>query len=149
MQNENLLLLRSPSQISSLYPQISLLTMKPYIETNGKKQYLPQNVDPHRFEVGVLERNGKTHFLLCPKVKTRYRQATGVHIETDGNEFVIPVVSGKIVKRTFPLEGLSFIPIQIDWQAGAPVTITHEVNEEETAQEAPPATEETPVATEE
>jgi hypothetical protein len=100
--------------------------MKPFASINGKKYYLPQEVNVHRFELAVLTRNGQAHYLLCPKVKTRYRQATGAHLELEGNSFTIPVVAGKIVRRTFPLEGLEFISLEADWQAGGPISIQHE-----------------------
>lgn len=103
--------------------------MKPYIEINNKKIHLPQQVDPHRFEICSIHAKGADQYLLCPKVKTRYRQATGVHIELSGNEFTIPVVSGKIVKRTFPLEGLETIAIKIDWSAGAAPAFVKEESE--------------------
>lgn len=103
--------------------------MKPYIEIKGKKVYLPQQVDPHRFEVCALQFKGTIHYLLCPKLKNRYRQATGIHIEQNGNEFAIPMVNGKVVKRTFPLEGMETIAIQIDWSAGNNRVFTSEADE--------------------
>lgn len=108
--------------------------MRPFITISNQKIYLPQQVDPHRFEVCTLESKGVVNYLLCPKLKVRYRQATGIHIEKSGNEFLIPMVNGKIVKRTFPLDGMQTIAIQIDWSAGGPLSIKHEEAEETNAE---------------
>lgn len=101
--------------------------MKPYVEIQDRRIYLPQEVDLHRFEVCSLSGN----YILCPKVKTRYRQATGIHIEIQGNDFTIPLVSGKVVRRTFPLEGATFHEIRPDWSKGAAPSFTHSPEEEQ------------------
>lgn len=108
--------------------------MKPFIEISNKKYHLPQQVDPHRFEVCTIGGKGSEQYLLCPKVKTRYRQATGIHIEISGTEFIIPFSNGKVVRRTFPLEGMETIAIQIDWSAGSPLSFKNEEAEESTAE---------------
>ena len=94
--------------------------MRPYIEMNGKRYHLQKEVDPHRFEVGVLEVNGSPEFLLCPKVKQRFRQATGAALVIDGHQLNLVLnPDGKIIQRTFPLKGLEIFSIQIDWNASS------------------------------
>lgn len=100
--------------------------MKPYIETEGTRLYLPQTVDPHKFEVCMRSWNGMTFFLLCRKVAQRYRQATGVVMERVNNELIFHKAGAVYVQRTFPLEGLETANIQIDWSAGASVSIPTE-----------------------
>lgn len=101
--------------------------MKPYIEIEGARVYLPQTVDPHNFEVCVMS-NGHTNFyLLCRKVATRYSQATGVVMERNGNELGFHKAGAVYVQRTFPLHKSAMHKIQIDWQASSgPISIVHE-----------------------
>lgn len=105
--------------------------MKPYAEINSKKVYLPQEVDPHRFEVCSVERNGTTQYLLCPKVKTRYVQATGLVMTIEGNEFAFAGSHNKLARGTVSLEGTTFTPVKADWGAGSSISIKHEDAETE------------------
>lgn len=91
--------------------------MKPFIEHEGKKIYLPQSVDPHKFEVCVMEFGKDNFYLLCRKVATRYTQATGVVMERAGNELIFHKAGAVYVQRTFPLSRVEFAKINIDWQA--------------------------------
>ena len=99
--------------------------MKPYIEFNGEKIYLPQRVDPYKFEVCSRSNGAQTFFLLCRKVGKRYRQATGVVLKHNGTELDF-YFDGSYVQKTFPLEGSEFSEIRIDWNVGGPVSIKHE-----------------------
>lgn len=85
--------------------------MKPYVELNGDRLYLPSIVDT-RFEVCIHSLNSSEyHFLLCPIVKHRYVQATGAVLERDGQELKFAVQNGLLVMRTFPLDGLESLRI--------------------------------------
>jgi len=116
----------------------------PYIEIDGKRYHLQQEVDPHRFEVGAYANKGVTEYFLCPKVKTRYRQATGLMLVKEGDNMNIQVRGGNIVRMTVPLSYIEFIPIQIDWSASStnsvpappPQPELHEATQTHEAQEA-------------
>jgi hypothetical protein len=95
--------------------------MKPYVEIRGEKLYLPQEVDAHRFEVCSKEVNGGMLYLLCPKVPTRYVQATGAILERNGNEMQLQWSGGRLAKSTITLEGMETLAIRIDWQAANPI----------------------------
>jgi hypothetical protein len=106
--------------------------MKPYIEIDGARLYLPQEVDPHRFEVCLYTPGDRSlYFLLCPIVKTRYRQATGAILERTGNELRLPTAGGNLVRRTVPLEGAEFLKLHIDWSVGAQPAFIKEDSSEE------------------
>jgi hypothetical protein len=106
--------------------------MKPYIEVDGERLYLPQEVDPHRFEVCMHTLNGTVpFFLLCPVVKHRYHQATGIVLERVGKELQLHLAGGSVVRRTFPLAGLETKKISIDWNAGASPSFTNKETQEE------------------
>ena len=62
--------------------------MKPYIEVKGTKVHLPQSVDPHQYEVFMMEFGDDYFYLLCKKVGKRYFQATGVVMERKGNDLI-------------------------------------------------------------
>jgi hypothetical protein len=101
--------------------------MKPYIETDGDRVYLPQSVDPHKFEICMLSNGKNNYYLLCRKVSKRFFQATGVLMERAGNELDFHRSGVHYIQRTFPLDKSEFKPIQIDWQASSgPISIVHE-----------------------
>ena len=101
--------------------------MKPYIESDGDRLYLPQTVDPHKYELCVMNAGGNIFYLLCRKVATRYIQATGVLMERVANEIIFHNAGGVHVQRTFPLNNSEMHKIQIDWQANSgPISIIHE-----------------------
>ena len=93
--------------------------MKPFIEHNGAKFYLPQEVKPHQFEMNVMERAGKTLFLLCPILKTRYVQATGGIMIKDGKDLKFTYSGRNIAQGTFPLGSYQTLPINIDHKAAS------------------------------
>jgi hypothetical protein len=95
--------------------------MKPYIEYKGEKLYLAQEVDPNRFEVAVNAVGGDPVFVLCPKLRTRYVQATGILLFREENELVFTWIKKELERITYPLGALEFIPIKIDWSAGKPI----------------------------
>ena|SRR5665213_2107741 len=99
--------------------------MKPYIEFNGEKIHLPQEVDPHKYEVCSRNFEGKNYFILCRKVSKRYRQATGVVLEHNGKEMIFHLSGNSYVQHTFPLEQMQIHKINIDWNVGA-TSIVHE-----------------------
>ena len=104
--------------------------MKSYVEIDGEKLYLPQEVDPHRFEVCVQRFDGEQPFyLLCPITKTRYRQATGALLERFGKE--LQLHTGSVITRTFPLIGLETYKLSIDWSVGAQPSFTAKESPEE------------------
>ncbi len=97
--------------------------MKPYIDLEGKKIYLPQSVDAHNFEICVMG----DFFLLCKKVTQRYSQATGVLMERSGKELIFHKSVSSYFLRTFPLNKSEFYKINIDYQANnGPISIVHE-----------------------
>ena len=100
--------------------------MRPYIEFNGEKLNLPQSVDPYKFEVCTRSNKGINYFILCRKVSTRYRQATGVVLERKGKELDFHISQHSYKQTTFPLEGSELIKIQIDWNAGSTTIIREE-----------------------
>ena len=100
--------------------------MKPYIEIDGNKVYLPQTVDPHKFEVCSREFEGRRYYLLCRKVSQRYVQATGVVLEHNGNELNFHLAGKVYVQRTFPLSEIKTHKINIDYSAGGSISIQHE-----------------------
>ena len=101
--------------------------MKPYIEIENDRVYLPQTVDPHKFEVCVMSNGNGNFYLLCRKVATRYTQATGVVMERKGKELDFHKAGSAYVQRTFPLFKSKIHKIQIDWQASSgPISIVHE-----------------------
>jgi hypothetical protein len=101
--------------------------MKPYIEIEGNQLYLPQSVDPHKFEVCVMSNGTDKFFLLCRKVAQRFHQATGVLMERNGKELIFHNAGGVYVQRTFPLDKSEMHKISIDWKASTgPVSIVHE-----------------------
>jgi len=91
--------------------------MKPYIELSGTKIYLPQAIDPHKYEVCTMKSGSKTYFLLCKKLRKRYIQATGVLMELVDTNLDFHKIGDFYVQRTFPLKGLVIKKIDIDWQA--------------------------------
>ena len=74
--------------------------MKPYITHNGKKIFLPQEVNANKFEMNVLEHGGKTIFLLCPKVNKRYIQASGAAMIQEGNEMKFTYKGRKLAQAS-------------------------------------------------
>jgi hypothetical protein len=101
--------------------------MKPYIEIDGERLYLPQTVDAHKYEVCVMSNGMDKFFLLCRKVAKRFIQATGVLMERSGKELIFHNAGGVYVQRSFPLSKTEIHPIGIDWQASSgPVSIMHE-----------------------
>ena len=91
--------------------------MKPFIEINGDKVYLPQSVDPHKYEVCLMEFGNDYFYLLCRKVEKRYIQATGAVMERVENELKFHKIGDFYVQRTFPLNRIEIAKINIDWQA--------------------------------
>lgn len=101
--------------------------MRPYIDFNGERLYLPQRVDAHNFEVCSRNHGNNTFFLLCKKVSQRYRQVTGVVLERKKNDLDFHLAGSRYVQRTFPLDGSELNKINIDWSASSgPITIKHE-----------------------
>jgi hypothetical protein len=105
--------------------------MKPYIELKGEKIYLPQSVDPHKFEVCMMEFGNNNFYLLCRKVGTRYSQATGGVMEHVGNELIFHKAGAVYAQRTFPLNRSEFVKINIDWKAASASHVNEEVSSEE------------------
>ncbi|HET6992107.1 MAG TPA: hypothetical protein VFJ43_12315 [Bacteroidia bacterium] len=103
--------------------------MKPYIEVKGNKIYLPQSVDPHKYEVCMMEFGNDNFYLLCRKVSKRYLQATGVVMEHVGNELIFHKAGSVYVQRTFPLNRAEFAKINIDWQATSQSSVSHATEE--------------------
>ncbi|HTL80213.1 MAG TPA: hypothetical protein VL651_00840, partial [Bacteroidia bacterium] len=103
--------------------------MKPYIEHNGSKFFLPQEVNAEKFEMNVMEHGGKTHFLLCPKVKTRYVQASGGVMVVEGKEMKFTYKGRKLAQGSFPVGAYETLPIQIDYKAASatPVSMASDV----------------------
>lgn|SRR5574337_47089 len=95
--------------------------MKPYIEYNGDKLYLAQEVDANKFEVAVYAGGKEPFFMLCPQVPTRYIQATGAALLREGNELKFTWAKNKLQRVTYPLGAIEFIPVKIDWSAGNPI----------------------------
>ena len=93
--------------------------MKPYIEVKGTKVHLPQSVDPHQYEVFMMEFGDDYFYLLCKKVGKRYFQATGVVMERKGNDLIFHKDGSLYFQRTFPLDLSKNAKINIDWQATA------------------------------
>lgn len=91
--------------------------MKPYIEVKGQRIHVPQSVDPHKYEVCLLEFGDDYFYLLCKKVGKRYIQATGVVMERVGNELIFHKMGDFYAQRTFPLNLIEILKINIDWQA--------------------------------
>jgi hypothetical protein len=101
--------------------------MKPYINIDGEQLYLPQSVDPHKFEVCVMNNGKENFYLLCRKVAQRFTQATGVVMERTGNELIFHKAGAVYVQRSFPLHKSQIHKIEIDWQASSgPISIVHE-----------------------
>ncbi|MDQ3109912.1 MAG: hypothetical protein M3R17_08450 [Bacteroidota bacterium] len=101
--------------------------MKPYVEIEGTRVYLPQSVDPHKYEVCIMKNEATDFYLLCLKVSRRFIQATGVLLERAGNELIFHKSGMYFIQRTFPLNKSEFKTIQIDWQASSgPISIVHE-----------------------
>lgn len=100
--------------------------MKPFIEHNGSKFYLPQEVNAQKFEMNVMEHGGKTHFLLCPKVKTRYVQASGGVMIKDGNEMKFTYKGRNIAQASFPLGAYETLEINIDYKAASSTPVSME-----------------------
>ena len=100
--------------------------MKPFIEFNGEKVYLPQSVDPYKFEVCSRNFEGENYFILCRKVSKRYHQATGVVLKHNVRELDFYLDGNSYVQHTFPLEQMQIHKIIIDWNAGGSVSIKQE-----------------------
>lgn len=101
--------------------------MKPYIDLDGDRIFLPQTVDAHKFEVCVMKDGATIFFVLCRKVSQRFTQATGVLMERTGNELIFHNAGGVYVQRTFPFNKSEMHKIQIDWQVSSePISIVHE-----------------------
>ncbi|HLG04117.1 MAG TPA: hypothetical protein VI731_11015 [Bacteroidia bacterium] len=99
--------------------------MKSYIQHKGEKLFLPKQVDPNKWEVGVTSSGGEVVYMLCPKVSARYVQATGLFLFREiENELVFTWINKKDLERvTFPLHTVEFCKIQVDYNAGGPVVI--------------------------
>ncbi|MBI3511116.1 MAG: hypothetical protein HY064_10670 [Bacteroidetes bacterium] len=91
--------------------------MKPYIDYKGDKLYLPQEVAADKFEMNVLELKGNPIFLLCPRVRTRYMQATGALMERDGSELKFILAGEKLTQASFPVGRYETIQLRIDHKA--------------------------------
>jgi hypothetical protein len=108
--------------------------MKPYVTIDNKKMFLPQEADVHRFEFGVGEYKGNEVYMLCPRLKTRYRLATGMRLERKGTEFVFQMSGSSMIQITVSLHNFRVWPLQIDWTAGNPISIKHDTEENLTAE---------------
>lgn len=98
--------------------------MRPFIEYGNARYYLPQEVKVHRFEVNVMEENGKTRFLLCPIVPKRYVQATGGLMERKGKELNFIFNGNYIARASFPLGEYETCSIAIDYKAAAQTPVS-------------------------